>query len=208
MAARHAPQSQGRTIRSWTRYYDLVAWLVLKGQASGIRKEVLRIAQLRPGQAVLDVGCGTGLLTQMAARGVAPSGTAVGIDASPEMIATAQRKASRVPNAAFQLSPIQQLPFEDNRFDVALSSFMMHHLPPSEGQKGLIEVARVLKPGGHLVIVDLGDPDFLARVVGHHLPADYVARLQGRIAEAGFTSVERIETKYKSLAFLLCAVGG
>ena len=86
---------------------------------------------------------------------LATRAASVGIDPGPEQIARARAKAARrhVP-AEFQIGVIEQLPFPDQTFDVVLSTLMMHHLPASLKRQGLAEIARVLKPGGRLVIAD------------------------------------------------------
>jgi ubiquinone/menaquinone biosynthesis C-methylase UbiE len=87
----------------------------------------------------------------------------VGIDPSSEQIARARAKAARgkVP-VEFQVGVIEQLAFPDQTFDVVVSTLMMHHLPASLKRQGLVEIARVLKPGGRLVIADFTGTSFIA----------------------------------------------
>jgi len=90
---------------------------------------------------------------------VGQTGYAVGIDPAAKMIGVAKKNALKeVSRAEFRLAVIENLPFEDNRFDCVLSSAMLHHLPPDLKVKGLSEVRRVLKPGGRLVLVDVDKP--------------------------------------------------
>src|SRR3990172_4718058 len=107
--AGEAPQTAGRILR-WARWYDLVGWLMSGGRLPGIRRETLDVAALQPGESVLDVGCGTGTLTLGAARRVGPDARVSGIDASPEMIATARRKAEKQGVATDFLLPALQAP--------------------------------------------------------------------------------------------------
>ena len=104
---------------------------------------------------MLDVGCGTGTLALEVARRAGRAGRVVGVDPSTEQIARARSKAARhnVP-IDFQIGVIEQLPFPDQTFDVVLSTLMMHHLPAPLKRQGLAEIARVLKPGGRLIIAD------------------------------------------------------
>jgi ubiquinone/menaquinone biosynthesis C-methylase UbiE len=200
---RHSDGTGGHTIGWWAPFYDAMGWLMSFGRLSGMRQETLRVAGLQPGESVLDVGCGTGVLTRLAARKVAPSGHAVGIDASPQMIATAQRKAGNVSRLEFHVAAIEQLPLETGTFDVVLSSLMLHHLPDDLKKSGLSEVRRVLKPGGRLVVVDLTRAHrFLGHVAGHQLPEDYPDRLRRLLADSGFDPVEPVETKYGQLLFI------
>ena len=82
-----APVTKGRVMRSSARYYDLLVWLLTLGRERAFRERLIELARLRPGEWVLDVGCGTGTLAIAAKRRVGPAGNVHGIDASPEMIA-------------------------------------------------------------------------------------------------------------------------
>src|SRR3990170_3946009 len=156
MAGEHpeAPQTAGRTIRSWARFYDAASWLMSFGRAPAIRRMTVAMAAAAPGESVLDVGCGTGSLAIALKAEVGASREVTGIDASPEMIEQARRKAARAGlDAGFEVAPIEALPFPDARFDLVVSSFMLHHLPEDVKRKGLAEVRRVLKPGGRFLAV-------------------------------------------------------
>ncbi len=149
-----APPTTGRLIR-WARFYDPLVWLLAGGQTRALRTLPLDLAAIQPGERVLDVGCGTGDLTLAAARRVGPGGTVTGIDAALEMIAVAQGKARRAGGKVqFRVEPVEAMSFPDGAFDVVLSSLMMHHLPGDLPRRALIEIRRVLRPGGRVVIVD------------------------------------------------------
>ncbi len=203
----HAPETEGSTITWWAPLYDACTWLVSLGSVSGIRKSTVKAARLKAGEAVLDVGCGTGDLTLRAARRVGAEGRATGIDASPDMIEIAARKAvKKGRDVDFRVAPVEALPFADSEFDAALSSFMIHHLPDDLKQRGLAEVRRVLKPGGRLVVVDLkpgkGFVGFVAHLIGHRLPEDYGEQLRRMVSETGFQDVEILDTKSKQAIFI------
>ena len=166
-----AAHTHGVTMNYAAPIYDF--YCPLLGLGAEFRRETLRHAELRSGQHVLDVGCGTGVLTRLVAQtmvapGVVPSATlalpcaagdkgeAVGIDPSPAMLQVARRNASaEASRATFKVAAIEALPFENGRFDVVFSSCMLHHLMPDLKRAGLAEVYRVLKPGGRFVIVDV-----------------------------------------------------
>jgi ubiquinone/menaquinone biosynthesis C-methylase UbiE len=136
--------------------YDLVvSRLVMGGKEYDFRKWVTEVAELRPGETVLDVGCGTGTLALVAKERVGPTGRVFGIDPSEPLLRGARRKATRRGlEIEFRLGGIEQLPFADQTCDVVLSTFMMHHLPSAIKSQGLAEIARVLKPGGRVLVVD------------------------------------------------------
>jgi ubiquinone/menaquinone biosynthesis C-methylase UbiE len=157
-----APPTRGLVITSAVRY-DLVLWLsnlMAGGAWQATRQQVLELAQLRSGETVLDVGCGTGTQALLAMQSVGAAGRVTGVDPSAQMIGRARRKAARRGLAAhFQVAAVEQLPFPDRSFDVALSTYMMHVLPDDLKRQGLAEVARVLKPGGRLLVVDFKRPE-------------------------------------------------
>jgi ubiquinone/menaquinone biosynthesis C-methylase UbiE len=151
-----APRTNGLVIR-WAARYDLLAWLFTRGRERELRERIISLAGLGPGAAVLDIGCGTGTLAIAATRHVGASGTVHGIDASPPMIARATRKAEKAGvNAVFQLAAAEQLPYPDHRFDIVLSTMMLHHLPRTTREQCAREIKRVLKPGGRVLAVDFG----------------------------------------------------
>jgi ubiquinone/menaquinone biosynthesis C-methylase UbiE len=143
--------------------YDLLEWVfdtwLFHGKLQALRERTADLADLRPGDCVLDVGCGTGTLALIAVARVGPGGRVDGIDPGREQVARARAKAARrhLP-ATFEVGTVEHLPFDSQMFDVALSTIMLHHLPPDVRQQGLAEVARVLKPAGRLVVADFRDP--------------------------------------------------
>ena len=154
-AKRHsAPGTTGLVVH-WAARYDLLIWLLTLGRERRFRERLLDPARLRPGESVLDVGCGTGTLAIAAKHRVGAAGSVYGIDASPAMIARASNKAKKAgAEIAFETGLAESLPLPDARFDVVLSTVMLHHLPGKARQQGVREMRRVLKPGGRLLAVD------------------------------------------------------
>ena len=151
-----APRTHGLRI-DWAARYDLLAWLLTHGRERQLRERFIDLARLAAGNAVLDVGCGTGTLAIASTRHVAPTGVVCGIDASPAMISRARRKATRAGvDVDFRIAAAESLPFPDNRFDVVLSTLMLHHLPRKTRQQGAREIKRVLQLGGRVLAVDFG----------------------------------------------------
>jgi ubiquinone/menaquinone biosynthesis C-methylase UbiE len=156
---------------------------------------------------VLDVGCGTGTLAILAKKRGA--GTVAAVDASPEMIARAKKKAARAGvEVDFQLAPAQALPFPDARFDLALSTLMLHHLGREARDGALREVRRVLKTGGRVLVVDFGSPGSrhgpLAHLHRRHgaVPAPEVAR---HLEAAGLRLITSGPVGFRDLHFSLAA---
>ncbi len=191
----HAPSTAGHTIH-WAKYYDFTVQLLTMGQSKKLRAWTIDAAQIRAGEIVLDVGCGTGELTREAKRAAGESGSVFGIDASPEMIDVARQNATHEKlNIEFRLEPIEHLSFADNTFDAVLSSLMMHHLPDDLKRAGLQEIYRVLKPGGRVVIVDLKRPSGTIEHIMSHLTAHGgmtrgVQDLPALMQEFGFVNLE------------------
>jgi ubiquinone/menaquinone biosynthesis C-methylase UbiE len=178
-----------------------------------VREMTLELAQVRAGERVLEVGCGTGSLTLAASKRVGASGEVHGIDAAPEMIAAARRKFERAgADADLQVGRIDEIPFSDGRFDVVLASFMIFHMAEDTRRRGLPETRRVLKPGGRLLIVDFEPPKkgylrIVTKVVlGHLLGGEEMLRhsvheLRPLMEEAGFAGVETGGTRFKVIGF-------
>ena len=114
------------------------------------------IATVPSGRA-LDVGCGPGRLAVILAR-EAPGLTVTGLDISPGMIEVARRRAEAAGLAGrvhFDVGDVAAMPYPDERFDLVVSTFSLHHW--KDPQRGLAEIRRVLKPGGQACIYDLAD---------------------------------------------------
>src|ERR1051325_1060240 len=165
----------------------------------------LATASLREGEVVVDLGSGGGLDVFLAARKVGPSGRAIGIDMTPEMIELARRNASKLeggapPNVEFRQATIDELPLEDASVDCVISNCVINLAPDKRAV--FREIARVLKPGGRLAVSDIA----LKRPLPAELSADmlaYVGCIAGAISiddykqgltEAGFSEVVVIDS--------------
>lgn len=113
------------------------------------------VAELRPGQTVLDLGSGAGLDVLLSARRVGPTGRAIGLDMTPEMLELARRNAAAagVGNAEFLLGHLEWIPLPDATVDVVISNCVLNLA--ADKTRVLAEIARVLRPGGRLGITDL-----------------------------------------------------
>jgi ubiquinone/menaquinone biosynthesis C-methylase UbiE len=191
-------------MHSEARYYDVLAWLLTLGRERALRERLTELAGLRPGESVLDVGCGTGTLAIVAKHRVESSGAVVGIDASPEMIERAKRKAIKAgAEVRFQIAVVEALPFPDASFDVVFSTLMLHHLPRPVREQCAREMRRVVKPDGRIVAVDFATParerkGLFARIHrhGHMALRDIVALLTEaglRVKEFGAVGVSDLQ---------------
>jgi ubiquinone/menaquinone biosynthesis C-methylase UbiE len=172
--------------------YDLHSWFIdtclFRGQWGGLRKQTICLADLHPGDTVLDVGCGTGTLALEAARHVGSTGRVYGIDPGAEQITHARAKAARreVP-VQFEIGVIEHLPFPDATIDVVFSTLMMHHLPAPLKRRGLAEIARVLTHGGRLVIADFTrKQDRTGQVARFHAGGTSIHDLADLVRDSGF----------------------
>lgn len=153
------------------------------------------LAELRPGEDVLDLGSGGGLDVLLSARRIAPGGTAYGLDLTPEMLELAERHRAEagVANARFLLGSIEDVPLPDGSVDVVISNCVINLSPDKDAV--LREAFRVLRPGGRFAVSDIvllrEIPESLRGVMalwtgcisGSLLDRDYVAGLEA----AGFT---------------------
>jgi ubiquinone/menaquinone biosynthesis C-methylase UbiE len=197
----------GKTIHR-ARFYDLLGAVLMLGRGPAMRERTIALANLVPGERVLEVGFGTGEVAMRAKARCGPRGFVAGIDPSPEMIAVARQKAARANlDVDFRVAAVEALPFADATFDVVLSSLMMHHLPEDLKPPALAEIRRVLKPGGRLLVVDFTKPTSrLGRLepvwlVHRRLPSDG-RDLPGLLKSADFAAVEAGLTGFGYLGFV------
>jgi len=166
--------------------YMLYGSLVVKVRG---RDGLLDLLPWSGAEAVLDVGCGRGLLLVAAARRV-PTGRAVGIDTWRAADQAGNRPEATLANAQAEgvadrvevrTGDARELPFPDGSFNAVVSHWVVHNLEvPGDRSRALAEMARVLKPGGQLLIAD----------IAHH--AEYADRLRA----LGFTGVRRVESPF------------
>jgi ubiquinone/menaquinone biosynthesis C-methylase UbiE len=148
--------------------YDLLLSFLSFGKESEMRERALSLARLSSGENVLDIGCGTGTLAITAKRQVGRNGYVCGIDASPEMLARASKKARKSGlQVDFRNALVESMPFRDGQFDVVLSTLMLHHLPGKLRKQCAAEVRRVLKPGGRLLAIDFVTAPSKKGIVAH-----------------------------------------
>jgi demethylmenaquinone methyltransferase/2-methoxy-6-polyprenyl-1,4-benzoquinol methylase len=139
--------------------YDLNNRLHSFGRDQAWRRYAVRAATVREGDLIVDVACGTGDLTEAFAR--SPAQRVIGIDFTPEMLAVAERKRARLPDAvrrriSYRAGDAQALDLPDTCADVVSIAFGIRNV--AEPGRAVREFARVLKPGGRLVILEFDRP--------------------------------------------------
>ena len=128
------------------------------------------LGPIKNGETVLDVGCGAGADTFVAAKMVGAEGKVIGIDMTPEMLARARKNHQEISlqNVSFHKASAEDLPFRDESFDVVISNGVFNLIP--DKARALKEAFRVLKPHGRMMIAD--------QILTGVLPADIKARIE------------------------------
>jgi SAM-dependent methyltransferase len=158
----------------------------------------LAIADLRPGEVVLDLGSGGGIDCFLAARQVGPQGTVIGLDMTTDMVKLARRNARKigVTNVEFQWGEMEEMPLPDASVDVVISNCVINLSPDKDAV--FAEAFRVLRPGGRLSVADIVIDGSLPRAIRQSMDAwagcvagalDEAVYL-GKIRAAGFEDVE------------------
>lgn len=166
--------------------------------------DLLRIAALQSGERILDIGCGTGVVTRLAAQAVGADGTVVGVDVDAGMLAVARSVTPPALGIEWRQAGAEVLPLTDASFDVALCQMSLQFM--EDRRKALGEMHRVLVAGGRIVL-DLPGPatpqfEALAESIGRHIIAEgegFVKRVfslyvpdevEDLLTDAGFREVE------------------
>ena len=198
------------------RVYDLMNSVMTAGLHHRWRERAADLAGLEPGGRALDVACGTGDLAIELTRRVGPSGTVVGSDFSEAMLERARQKSAGV---RWEWANALELPYPDDGFDAATVGFGARNF--SDLDRGLAEMARVVRPGGRVVVLEItvpqrpplstffsiwfdrvvpalgrlaGDPDAYAYLPSSVRRFPAPEPLAGRLASAGLADVRWILT--------------
>jgi SAM-dependent methyltransferase len=159
---------------------------------------VVAAANIQPGERVLDVACGTGVLARAAAACVGPGGAVAGLDANPGMLAVAARLD---PAIDWQEGLAERLPYPDQTFDAVISQFGLMFF--SDRPQALREMLRVLRPGGHLAVAVW---DSLAHTPAYAAEVAVLARIAGEDAAAALRAPFVLGDTQR-LAELFCDAG-
>lgn len=205
----HEKQAHSQNIPFWVRYYDWILNIVTLGKTRSIYQATISLANLQVGESILDIGCGTGKLILEAEKVIGQAGTAVGLDVEPAMIQQAREHArKRHSQARFEVASIDNIPYPDESFDVAISSLVYHHLTNAQKEAGFTELNRILKPNGRLLIVDMNPNrrSIVTVLPGHNQlkKEDYVQTIiPQQMKMAGFANVRSGPHPAKQLSYAL-----
>jgi demethylmenaquinone methyltransferase / 2-methoxy-6-polyprenyl-1,4-benzoquinol methylase len=158
--------------------YDVMNSVMTAGLHHRWRERAADLAALAPGDRAVDVATGTGDLALELARRVGPGGQVVASDFSEGMLERARRKAAGVPNVRFEQANALALPYADGEFAAATVGFGARNL--SDLDQGLREMARVVRPGGRVVVLEITTPTKPPLSTFFHLWFDRVVPLIGR----------------------------
>jgi ubiquinone/menaquinone biosynthesis C-methylase UbiE len=186
-------KSKGISLNEMSGYYDALT----PAEKSRLRQKQIELAEIKEGETILEVGCGTGVMSVLARLKTGNRGKVHGIDIAEKMIKQARKKAEKLGlDIDFKVASIDRLPFPDNYFDVVIASMMFHHLPVIIKEAGLKEIYRVSKGDGRLLLSDFSTPGILAaplmfllliwlRSTRYHL----LGKLPALIRKAGFKNI-------------------
>jgi demethylmenaquinone methyltransferase/2-methoxy-6-polyprenyl-1,4-benzoquinol methylase len=162
-------------------FYDVMNSVMTAGLHHAWRRRAADLAQVGPGDRVLDVATGTGDLAFEIARRVAPGGAVIGSDFSDEMLARAREKgAAAQASVTFEWGNALELPYADGEFAAATVGFGARNF--SDLDRGLAEMARVVRPGGRVVVLEITTPTRPPLSTFYRLWFDRLVPLIGRVA--------------------------
>jgi ubiquinone/menaquinone biosynthesis C-methylase UbiE len=163
-------QTRGRTLDHAAFVYDFFEPILLLGKQAEYDQEILSLLNPQKADKVLDLGCGTGVLTRRIADHLdtGAGGVSVGIDAAAKMIRVARKKRGNA-TCRFEVMAAESLSLEDESFDAVVSSLFFHHVPLDLKEKALREAYRVLRPNGRLIIADMHIPTTVMGALVSHI---------------------------------------
>lgn len=185
-----------------TPFYDIIMKLM---HESNFKKDLVKQSNIKKGNKVLDLGCGTATLTILLKK-TYPDAEIIGLDGDPEILEIAMSKIKKE-NLDIHLDNGMsfELPYKDNSFDIVVSSLMFHHLTHENKIRTFKEIYRVLKDNGELYFVDFGKP--------HNVPMQLISLIMSHLEETsdnmkgllpemflnvGFSKIEEIK-KYSTI---------
>ncbi len=176
------------------------------------RSAVLQALNLRTGDRVLEVGCGGGSYAYEAARFVGPDGSVSAMDISEAQVAAAREYCADLPCVDCRVADLVDLPYENGSFDVVFGSQVLEYVPCLD--EALIEIHRILRPGGRLVILATNwsslvwysaDPERMKQILTawdeHATYPDLPAMLPARLRSAGMQPLRQIPVPIVNMSY-------
>ncbi len=209
-----------KTHADQARSMETALKLYLFPQYRDFRRRTVQLADITPNDAILDFGCGVGLLEDYILPRLSEQGMVVGVDIGKDLIKIASERHATARNCEFRsIEPSGRLPFDAGKFDVVITSLVLHLLDRTQKETTLNEFLRILKPGGRLMMAEIGKPSGL---FGHwikFLTLHYWVKkwpyevnsidsfngwLPGIVRQAGFRRVEMVKRMRGYVDFILC----
>lgn len=206
--------TRGRTLDYAAAVYDIFEPLFMLGKQTEINNRVLDLLEIKESDRVLDLGCGTGVISAMIASrlSINAGGFSMGIDAAGKMIEGARKKRGSQ-TCRFEVAAAEKLPFDDASFDSVVSTLFFHHIPLDLKEMALSEAFRVMRSGGRLVIADMHTPStFMGALTSHisrwilfqpQIGENIRGVLPGLIEKVGFTAPKLIKTYFGYITIFL-----
>ena len=206
--------TRGRTLDYAAPVYDFFEPILLLGKQAEYDRQIVSLLALHKTDRVLDLGCGTGVLTRMISDQLdaEAGGVSIGIDAASRMIQVARKKRENKA-CRFEVAAAEELPYDDGAFDAVVSSLFFHHVDLELKAKSLAEARRVLRPQGKLVIADMHIPTtWMGALVSHvsrwfcmqpQIGENIRGVLPDLIQNAGFEFPETVRTYFGYIAVFM-----
>jgi len=199
--------TRGRTLDHAAGIYDIFEPMCMLGKQNEINDLVIDLLEIKDSHRILDLGCGTGILSAKIAEKLKAEagGLSMGIDAAGKMVEGARKKRGSN-TCKFEVAAAEDLPFDNGSFDSVVSTMFFHHIQLDLKEKALFEAFRVMRPGGRLVIADMHMPThFMGALISHvsrwilfqpQIGENIRGLLPGIIEKVGFTTPELIKTYF------------
>lgn len=189
-----------------TPIYDIGCRLI--GLGGRFRSAVIDRMGITGSERILDAGCGTGALL-MALKERYPSVSAEGLDPDEKALEIAVKKSGRKGlDIKWHLGFMEKMPFEEDSFDIVVSTLALHHVNPEKKLQALMECRRVLRPTGRMVLVDVSPDDtgLFGRIIYKGLSMfEHLMRvdqIKAMMKEAGFSEVRNMESYRNGVTFI------
>lgn len=189
-----------------TPIYDIGCALI--GLGGRFRSAIINRLAIDGTEKVLDAGCGTGTLL-MALKGRYPTVSAEWLDPDESALDLAKRKSGRKGlDIKLHLGFMEEMPFEEDSFDIVVSTLALHHVNPEKKLQAFMECRRVLRPTGRMMLVDVSPDDtgLFGRIIYkllsmfEHLMR--VDQIKAMMKEAGFSEVRNMESYCNGVTFI------